>query len=125
MTTTDHHAAVNGLELYDEVHGDGFADDRLPLVLLHGGLLTTDIERDPTLTAMSGDVVALLDHLGVERANVFGFSLGGPVALQTAITHPTRVARPVLAGVQMRPDGYHHDVLDPASHPDSTPRPDL
>lgn len=41
-------------------------------------------------------VVALLDHLGVDRANVMGYSYGGKVALQLAILHPERVARLVL-----------------------------
>ncbi|WP_260476099.1 alpha/beta fold hydrolase [Streptomyces sp. WAC 06783] len=94
------YAQVNGLDLYYEIHGTG-----QPLVLLHGGMLTIDltfggilpalattrqvvavelqghghtgdIDREPTLSCLADDVVGLLDHLGIDRADVFGFSLG-------------------------------------------------
>ena len=42
------------------------------------------------------DLVALLDHLGLERATLFGMSMGGQVVLETAVLHPERVARLVL-----------------------------
>jgi pimeloyl-ACP methyl ester carboxylesterase len=131
-------APVNGLQLYYEEHGSGH-----PLVLLHGGLhtidlsfgalipllaashrviavelqghgRTADIDREPTYPDLAADVVGLLDHLGVERADVFGFSLGGLVAVELGLRHPNRVGRLVLAAAQYRPDGYH-DLSDPAS----------
>jgi pimeloyl-ACP methyl ester carboxylesterase len=131
-------ASVNGLQLYYEDHGSG-----PPLVLLHGGLHTidlsfgalipllaashrviavelqghghtADIDRVPTYPDLADDVAALLDHLGIERADVFGFSLGGLVAVELGLRHPTRVGRLVLAATQYRPDGYH-DLSDPAS----------
>jgi pimeloyl-ACP methyl ester carboxylesterase len=131
-------ATVNGLQLYYEEHGSGH-----PLVLLHGGLHTiglsfgaliprltashrviavelqghghtADIDRVPTYLDLADDVVALLDHLGVDRADVFGFSLGGLVAIELGLRHPTRVDRLVLAAAQYRPEGYH-DLSDPAS----------
>jgi pimeloyl-ACP methyl ester carboxylesterase/DNA-binding CsgD family transcriptional regulator len=40
----------------------------------------------------------LLDHLGLERACLFGFSSGGPLAIAYAATHPARVSRLVLCG---------------------------
>lgn len=112
------YARINGLNMYYEVHGGGF-----PLVLLHGGVLTidlsfgnlipqfaaehrvialemqghgrtADIDRDMELKYLAGDVAALLDHLGVERADVFGFSLGGGTALHEA--HPTPLTHPPL-----------------------------
>src|SRR5581483_10211146 len=100
---------VNGLELYYEIHGSGRA-----LVLLHGGLMTIDLnfgpllaplaagrqviavelqghghtadtDRPMTIEALAGDVVALLDQLGIPQADVFGFSLGGLVACAVAL----------------------------------------
>jgi pimeloyl-ACP methyl ester carboxylesterase len=131
-------ATVNGLQLYYEEHGSG-----PPLVLLHGGLhtidlsfgamipllaeshrviavelqghgRTADIDRVPTYPNLADDVAALLGHLGVERADVIGFSLGGLVAIELGLRHPTRVGRLVLASVHFRPGGYH-DLSDPAS----------
>jgi pimeloyl-ACP methyl ester carboxylesterase len=37
---------------------------------------------------MADDIAALMKHLGIEKADVMGYSLGGGVALQTAIRHP-------------------------------------
>jgi pimeloyl-ACP methyl ester carboxylesterase len=141
------YAPVNGLDMYYEVHGTG-----RPLVLLHGGLLTidltfgpmlaafatsrqaiavelqghgrtADIDRELTLEHLADDVVGLLDHLGIARADLFGFSLGGLVSTQVAIRHPERVDRLVLAATHVRRDGYHDDILDPESHPGSTRMP--
>ncbi|WP_244409584.1 alpha/beta fold hydrolase [Streptomyces albofaciens] len=137
------YAQVNGLDLYYEVHGTG-----QPLVLLHGGLLTIDltfggilpalaatrrvvavelqghghtgdIDREPALSHLADDVVGLLDHLGIDRADVFGFSLGGLTALQLAVTRPARVNRLVLASTHYRRDGYHPEILDPYAGPGS------
>jgi pimeloyl-ACP methyl ester carboxylesterase len=131
-------ADVNGLQLYYEEHGSGH-----PLVLLHGGLhtidlsfgrlipllapshrliavemqghgRTADVDRKPTYDNMADDVAALLDHLGIERADVFGFSLGALVGIELGLRHPDRVDRLVLAAAHFRPEGYH-DLSDPAS----------
>jgi len=137
-TPTTGRAPVNGLDMYYEIHGTG-----RPLLLMHGGLLTidltfsallpalaethkviavelqghghtADIDREVTLEFMADDIVALLDHLGIERADLFGFSLGGLVALQTAISHPDRVDQLVLAATHYRPDGYYPEIANPA-----------
>ena len=144
------YAAVNGLKMYYEVHGGERAT--APLVLLHGGLLTidlsfgellsdlaacrqliatelqghgrtADIDRDVDLGYLAGDVAALLDHLGIDRADVLGFSLGGGVALQFALDHPDRVGRLILASVAYAGDGFHAEISDPAQHATSTRMP--
>jgi pimeloyl-ACP methyl ester carboxylesterase len=142
MTSNDapgSYAPVNGLQMYYEVHGSRGSAAR-PLVLLHGGLLTidsfgplipalakdrevigvelqghghtADIDREYSLANLSADVVGLLDHLGVERADLFGFSLGGLTGLQTAVASPDRVGRLVAASAHFRPDGYYDEIFD-------------
>lgn len=132
---TSGYAPVNGQEIYYEVHGAG-----RPLVLLHGGLLTidltfrdllpglarthqviavelqghghtADVAREFTLDNLASDVAGVLDHLGVEQADVFGFSVGGLVAVQVALRHPERVRRLVAASVHYNKDGYHQEVF--------------
>jgi pimeloyl-ACP methyl ester carboxylesterase len=124
------YAPVNGLQLYYEVHGSG-----RPLVLLHGGLLTIGLsfgslleplaagrqviavelqghghtaltDRPMTIDALASDVVGLLDHLGIEQADVFGFSLGGLVAYAVALSAPARVGKLIVASADaLRPPG--------------------
>jgi pimeloyl-ACP methyl ester carboxylesterase len=144
---TQGYAPVNGLQMYYEVHGTG-----RPLVLLHGGLMTidlsfgdlwpdlaasrqviatelqghgrtADIDRDMDLPSLAGDVAGLLDHLGIEQADVFGFSLGGGVALQLALDYPDRVGRIILASISYASDGFHPEISDPAQHATSTRMP--
>jgi pimeloyl-ACP methyl ester carboxylesterase len=141
------YAAVNGLKMYYEVHGEG-----RPLVLLHGGVLTielsfgamlpaladgrrviaaelqghgrtADIDRDMTMSALAGDVAGLLGQLGVTQADVFGFSLGGGVALQLALDYPDLVGRLVVASAGYNADGTHAEIADPARWATSTRMP--
>lgn len=145
------YAAVNGLKMYYEVHGDGTAGQP-PLVLLPGGVLTielsfgavlpalaagrqvivtelqghgrtADIDRDMSMTAFAGDVAGLLGHLGVPHADVFGFSLGGGVALQLALDYPELAGRLIVASVGYSPDGTHAEISDPARWATSTRMP--
>jgi pimeloyl-ACP methyl ester carboxylesterase len=90
---------------------------------LQGHGRTADVDREITLAAMAGDVVGVLDHLGLERADVLGFSWGGLVALETAVRHPDRVDRLVLGAVHTRADGYHAEIHDPTQYATSTRMP--
>jgi pimeloyl-ACP methyl ester carboxylesterase len=128
------YADVNGLSLYYEEHGSGE-----PLVLLHGGIgagemlgatvpalaagrrvitvdlqghgHTADIDRPLRPESLAGDVAALIEHLGLAQADVMGYSLGGEVALRTAIQHPALVRRLVVVSVPFRRDGSFPEVL--------------
>jgi pimeloyl-ACP methyl ester carboxylesterase len=65
------------------------------------------MDRPVTLANFAGDVVGLLDFLGVDQADMFGFSLGSLVATEAALTQPAREGRLVLASGHIRSDGYH------------------
>jgi pimeloyl-ACP methyl ester carboxylesterase len=132
---------VDGLSIYYELHGEG-----PPLVLLHGGLLTielgfgdvlpalaerhtvvaielqghgrtADIDRPLSLERLGDDVAHVLTEVGVERADVVGFSLGGLVTVELARRHPDRVRRLVLASIHTRPDGFHDEIRSPDARP--------
>ncbi|MGH2383212.1 MAG: alpha/beta fold hydrolase [Candidatus Limnocylindria bacterium] len=129
---TGEYADVNGINLYYETHGAG-----RPMILLHGGLgsgemfgpilptlsanhqviavdlqghgRTADIDRPIDIRLMADDIAALIDHLGLDKPDVVGYSLGGGVAFMTAGKYPDKVGKLVTACVYLRPD-----AVDPA-----------
>jgi pimeloyl-ACP methyl ester carboxylesterase len=75
-------------------------------VELQGHGHTAETERPMTIEALAGDVVALLDQLGIEQADLFGFSLGGLVACAIALGTPARVGKLIVASADAhRPPG--------------------
>ena len=54
------------------------------------------------IAAMASDIVALMDHLDIGRADVLGYSLGARLAAMAAGAHPDRVANLILGGVGAR-----------------------
>lgn len=130
------YASVNGLNMYYEIHGAG-----RPLVLLHGSLTTidtsfgkvlpalaktrqvvaveqqahghtADINRPLSYEQMADDTAALLQRLNIERADIFGYSMGSGIALQIAIRHPDLVRKLVLAAPAYDRDGFHPEIFD-------------
>ncbi len=134
-STRGNYAEVNGLNMYYEIHGTG-----QPLVLLHGAYMTidlmgevvpalaesrqviavelqghgrtADIDRSLSYEHMADDIAALLRHLVIEKADVFGYSMGGGVAFQVAIRHPEVVRKLVVASASYTSDGMHPELLE-------------
>ena len=128
------YAEVNGIKLYYEIHGQG-----RPLILLHGGLgalemfgpnltalaqnhqviavdlqghgRTADIDRPLSVLYMADDIAALINHLNLQRPDIMGYSLGGGVALLTAIRHPEVVGKLVVVSTPFRRNGFYPDIL--------------
>src|SRR5580700_10116886 len=74
-----------------------------------------------TIEALAGDVVALLDYLGVAEADFFGFSLGGLVACAVALSAPARVGKLIVASADLhRPPGRVSAPLDEDRMPTTT-----
>jgi pimeloyl-ACP methyl ester carboxylesterase len=131
------YAPVNGLQMYYEIHGSG----GVPLVLIHGafsaigtsfGALlpglsasrqviavelqahgrTADIDRPMSYQAFADDVAALLDHLKIPQADVFGYSVGAAVALEMVFRHPGKVRRVIPLSAAHRLDGLQPGLME-------------
>jgi pimeloyl-ACP methyl ester carboxylesterase len=48
---------------------------------------------------MAGDIIALMDHLGIERADIMGYSLGSRMTAVLALSHPQRLRSAILGGI--------------------------
>jgi len=116
-----HRVNVNGMRMYYEVSGSGS-----PLVVLHGSYMnirdmgtiipklarthqvyalefqghgrTTDIDRPITYQNLADDVAAFMNAVGLQKADIFGYSMGAIAGLQLAIRHPAKVNKLVFAG---------------------------
>jgi pimeloyl-ACP methyl ester carboxylesterase len=125
--------------MYYRIHGTG-----RPLVLLYGALSdidtdfgkllpelamqrqviaveqqahghTADIDRPLTYAQMADDTAEPLRQLKIENADLFGYSMGGAIALELAIHHPEMVGKLVWAGgASFSPDGLYPVIRDGA-----------
>ncbi|MQU77323.1 alpha/beta fold hydrolase [Sinorhizobium medicae] len=121
--------SVNGMEMYFEVSGEGD-----PLIVLHGAYMnipsmgaiipklaethkvyaiefqghgrTTDIDRPITYSNLADDVAAFMDAVQIEKADVFGYSMGAGAGLQLAIRHPGKVKKLAAASVAYDAEGW-------------------
>jgi pimeloyl-ACP methyl ester carboxylesterase len=126
---------INGMQMYYEVSGEGD-----PLVVLHGAYMnietmggivpklaethrvyalefqghgrTTDIDRPITYQNLADDVAAFMDAVGLEKADVLGYSMGAGTGLQLAIRHPEKVNKLVAASVAYDVEGWQPAFRD-------------
>lgn len=125
---------VNGMQMYYEVSGEGE-----PLVVLHGAYMnipsmgeiipllakthkvyalefqghgrTTDIDRPITYPNLADDVAVFMDKVGLQKADVFGYSMGAAAGLQLAIRHPEKVDQFAAASVAYDAKGWQPEFL--------------
>ncbi|HEY8437043.1 MAG TPA: alpha/beta hydrolase [Candidatus Limnocylindrales bacterium] len=133
-TASGAYADVNGIRLYYEIHGAG-----RPLILLHGGLMsgetfgpvlpalaashrvvvvdlqghgrTADIDRPIDVSLMADDIAALLDHLGLDKPDVMGYSLGGGVAMHVAFKYPEKIRKLVAVSANIKRSAIYPEML--------------
>lgn len=131
-------AEVNGIKLHYAVHGD-LASGKTPLLVLHGAFMSGEAMKPlvdrfaatrPVITvdarghgrtgevggttsyqAMADDAAALLAELGVARADVLGYSMGGSTAVALAVRHPGRIGKQVILSGTASLDGWYPKVL--------------
>jgi pimeloyl-ACP methyl ester carboxylesterase len=120
---------VNGMQMYYEVSGEG-----QPLIVLHGAYMnipsmgaiipklaethkvyalefqghgrTTDSDRPITYPNLADDVAVFMDKVGLQKADVFGYSMGAVAGLQLAIRHPDKVNKLIAASGAYDADGW-------------------
>ncbi len=126
------YADVNGMKMYYEVSGSGD-----PLIVLHGSYMnipsmgeiiprlakthkvyalefqghgrTNDIDRPITYPNLADDVAGFMDATGVQKADVFGYSLGAMAGLQLAIRHPEKVDQLIMASGAYDAEGFQSE----------------
>lgn len=132
-SSTGNYASVNGINLYYEIRGAG-----KPLIMLHGGFGTFDMfaalspalaldhqiigvdlyghgrtaltDRPFRFEDMADDIAGLIQHLGLKTADLLGYSLGGIVALQTAIRHPEHISKLVLISTPFKHTAWYPEI---------------
>jgi pimeloyl-ACP methyl ester carboxylesterase len=133
MQTKTNLARVNGIQLGYQEFGKG-----KPVILLHGGFGSLEMfgpnidllakghrvigvdlqshgrspaaDRTMSFETMADDIAAFIKELGLDKAALFGFSLGGGVALRTAIQHPDVVDRVILMSTVFKSDGWYPEM---------------
>jgi len=128
------YVAANGVDYWFEIRGKGE-----PLVLLHGGLMSTE-GFGPTLTKLAEtrrvigvdlqghgrtalgtrpidpvdigrDIAVVVQRLGLRQVDVMGYSFGGAVAMHLAAQNPALVRRLVLVSMPYAQNGFFPEML--------------
>lgn len=131
---TTGYVSANGINYYYEIHGEGE-----PLLLLHGGLGSTDMlapllpaltenrqvigidlhghgrtelgDREISYIDMGNDMSTILKELGYDKVDVMGYSMGAGVALRLAIQHPETVQRLVSVSAGFAKSGFYPGII--------------
>lgn len=150
--TAGYAKADDGLDIYYEVHG--VAEDPVPIVLLHGGLMsietgmkepiaalaasrriiaieyqghghTGDRDGPLNLERMAADIAAVLASLKIEQADIMGHSMGGMVATGVAIANPGLIRQAVIVSAGRRLEDFLPELVELQRNPAHQPSPEL
>ena len=128
------YVAANGVDYWFEIHGKGE-----PLLLLHGGLMSTqgfgptlaklaetrrvigiDLHghghtalgnRKISLVDIGRDLAVVVQKLGLRQVDVMGYSFGGGAGMQLAFQHPALVRRLVVVSAPYAQNGFFPEML--------------
>ena len=132
--TKSGYVEANGVNYFYRIYGEGE-----PLLLLHGGLGSTDMftpilpilaaqrqvigvdlqghgrtalgDRPISLIAMGDDMAVILKQLGYDKVDALGYSMGAGVAFRLAVQHPETVRRLALVSAGFTQDGFYPEML--------------
>jgi pimeloyl-ACP methyl ester carboxylesterase len=128
------YAPVNGIKMYYAIYGQGD-----PILLIHGGLANSDYWANQVLALskthkvivadsrghgrstrtadpigydlMASDYVALLDFLKIQKTALVGWSDGGIIGIDLAMTHPERLTKLFAQAANVTTDGVKPDTM--------------
>jgi len=134
LSPGSYYADIDDIRMYYEIHGRGE-----PVLLIHGGFAnlefgsldyrtlgkhfmviapecrgngrTTDSEKDLSYHLMAEDMIKLLDHLGIKKTAVAGWSDGGSIGIDMAVHHQERISKLISIGANFAHDGLSPGVI--------------
>lgn len=122
VTYYEEHGSGDPLVLIMGLGGDLQAWARqVPALAKHFRVITFDNrgagrtsapDKPYSIAGMADDTVALMDQLGIERADVLGLSMGGMIAQELALAHPGRVNRLILLATAPNIEGYVRRIVE-------------
>ena len=105
------HGGIGGSEMFDPILDTLAAGRRVIAVDLPGHGHTASPGRPLRYEDMADQIAGLIRHLGLDQADLMGLSLGGGVALRTAIQHPALIRRLIVVSAPFRQDGWFPEVV--------------
>jgi len=107
---------MGNLDNYDPAITDALARGREVILTDNTGVGASTGTAPETVAGMARDAASLIDALGLEQVDLFGFSMGGYVAQQIAVDRPDLLRRLILVGTGPR-GGEGMAQLDPEVAP--------